>query len=461
MPDKKLLIIGAGPGGYVAAIRGARLGFEVSLIEKDKVGGVCLNVGCIPTKALLSATELGHDAKSASGMGVLADVKFDLEKLRAFKDSCVKKLTSGVEFLLKKNGVSLIKGEAVFTSPETISVSGTELRFDHAIVATGSSPIEIPGFPFDGKRIITSTEALDVSEIPERFLIIGAGVIGLEIASVYARLGSQVEIIEMMPGCLPGMDKDLTRTAEQELRKLGVKFNFSSLASACSESAKGLSVSFRCGDEPKLTEADRILVCVGRKPNSSGLGLEKAGVETDERGFIKVDEGLRTTNPKIFAIGDVIGGPLLAHKASAQGLQVVENLAGVSSGKRFRFIPGVVYTDPELASVGATEDDLRDKGIPIRVGKFPFAANGRAVAMGKTSGFVKIIAHAETDEILGAHMAGPHVSEMIAELALAMEAGIKAGQLGRVVHPHPTLSEAIMESAEDVHLAAVHIFRQG
>ncbi|MEO0146959.1 MAG: FAD-dependent oxidoreductase, partial [candidate division WOR-3 bacterium] len=225
MPDKKLLIIGAGPGGYVAAIRGARLGFEVSLIEKDKVGGVCLNVGCIPTKALLSATELGHDAKSASGMGVLADVKFDLEKLRAFKDSCVKKLTSGVEFLLKKNGVSLIKGEAVFTSPETISVSGTELRFDHAIVATGSSPIEIPGFPFDGKRIITSTEALDVSEIPERFLIIGAGVIGLEIASVYARLGSQVEIIEMMPGCLPGMDKDLTRTAEQELRKLGVKFN--------------------------------------------------------------------------------------------------------------------------------------------------------------------------------------------------------------------------------------------
>jgi len=459
MPDKKLIIIGAGPGGYVAALRGARLGFDVTLIEKDKVGGVCLNVGCIPTKALLSATELGHDAARASGMGVLADVRYDLEKLDAFKESCVKKLTGGVEFLLKRNGVNLIKGEASFAGPDRVLVNGQELAFDHAIVATGSSPIEIPGFPFDGERIITSTEALSVKQIPERLLIIGAGVIGLEMATVYARLGTQVEIIEMMPGCLPGMDKDIVRLAEAELKKLGVRFNFGSLASSCSDCEGGLVVDFTCGGETRKTEADKVLVCVGRRPNSSALGLERAGVETTERGFIKVNEDLRTTNPKVFAIGDVIGGPLLAHKASAEGLQVVEGLAGVSSGKRFRFIPSVVYTDPELASVGAAEDELTATGTPIRVGKFPFAANGRAVASGKTSGFVKIIAHADTDEILGAHIAGPHASEMIAELALAMEAGVKAAQLGKVVHPHPTLSEAIMEAAEDVHSAAVHIFR--
>jgi len=459
MSKGKLLVIGAGPGGYVAALRGARLGFDVTLVEKDKIGGVCLNVGCIPTKALLSATELGHDAARASGMGVLADVRYDLEKLDAFKESCVKKLTGGVEFLLKKNGVKIVNGVASFSGPDRVCVDGQEIVFDYAIVATGSSPIEIPGFPFDGERIITSTEALSVREIPESLLIIGAGVIGLEIATVYARLGCRVEIIEMMPGCLPGMDKDLARLAETELRKLGVKFNFSSTASSCAEREERLCVDFTCAGEPRKTEADKVLVCVGRRPNSSGLCLDKAGIEISERMFIKVDEELRTSNSRVFAIGDVIGGPLLAHKASAEGLQVTENLAGVSSGKRFRFIPSVVYTDPELASVGATEEELAAKGIPIKVGKFPFTANGRAAAMGKTSGFVKIIAQAETDEILGAHIGGPHASEMIAELALAMEAGVKASQLGRVVHPHPTLSEAIMEAAEDVHSAAVHIFR--
>ncbi len=459
MSQKKLLVIGAGPGGYVAALRGAQLGFDVMVVEKDRVGGICLNVGCIPTKALLSATELGHDAAHASAMGIVADVRYDLEKLDSFRESCVKKLTGGVEFLLKKNGVNLVRGEASFTGPDRVSVSGQEFAFDHAIIASGSSPIEIPGFPFDGERIITSTEALSVKEIPERLLIIGAGVIGLEIATIYARLGAGVEIIEMMPACLPGMDKDLVRIAEAEMKKLGVKFNFGSLASSCAKCEGGLAVDFTCSGEAKKTEADRILVCVGRRPNSSGMGLELAGVDTTEKGFIRVDENLRTTNPKVFAIGDVIGGPLLAHKASAEGLRVVENLAGVLSGERFRFIPGVVYTDPELASVGSTEDELLASGVPIRVGKFPFAANGRAVAAGKTSGFVKIIAHAETDEILGAHLAGPHVSEMIAELALAMETGVKAGQLGRVVHPHPTLSEAVMEAAEDVHRASVHIFR--
>ncbi|MGB9590696.1 MAG: dihydrolipoyl dehydrogenase, partial [Candidatus Hydrothermia bacterium] len=390
MPDKKLLIIGAGPGGYVAALRGARLGFDVTLVEKDNVGGVCLNVGCIPTKALLSATELGHDAAHAGAMGILSDVRYDLEKLDSFRESCVKKLTGGVEFLIKKNGVKLVRGEAVFAGPEAVSVGGEEFLFDHAIIASGSAPIEIPGFPFDGERIITSTEALSVRQIPERLLIIGAGVIGLEIATIYSRLGSQVEIIEMMPGCLPGMDKDLVRLSEAEMKKLGVKFNFNSLASACAACEGGLAVDFTCAGEARRAEVDRVLVCVGRRPNSAGLGLEKAGVETTEKGFIKVDESLRTTNPKIFAIGDVIGGPLLAHKASAEGLQVVENFAGISEGKRFRFIPGVVYTDPELASVGATEDDLVASGVPIRIGKFPFAANGRAIAAGKTSGFVKI-----------------------------------------------------------------------
>lgn len=437
------------------------MGFEVMLVEKDRVGGVCLNVGCIPTKALLAATELGHDAARAGAMGVVADVRYDLEKLDSFRESCVKKLTGGVEFLLKRNGVNLLRGEAVFTGPDSVSVDGQELTFDHAIIASGSSPIEIPGFPFDGKRIITSTEALSVREIPESLLIIGAGVIGLEIATIYARLGSRVEIIEMMPGCLPGMDRDLVRLVEAEIKKLGVNLNFSSTASSCGESGAGLAVEFTCAGETRKTTADKLLVCVGRRPNSAGLGLELAGIETTDKGFIKVDENLLTTNPKVFAIGDVVGGPLLAHKASAEGLQVVESLAGICSGKRFRFVPGVVYTDPELASVGATEDELVSAGVPIKIGKFPFAANGRAVAMGKTMGFAKIIAHAETDEILGAHLAGPRASEMIAELALAMESGVKAAQLGRVVHPHPTLSEAIMEAAEDVHSAAVHIFRQG
>ena len=443
----------------MAALRGAQLGFEVTVVEKDRVGGVCLNVGCIPTKALLSATELGHDAARAGAMGVIADVRYDLEKLDAFRESCVKKLTGGVEFLLKKNGVNLVKGEASFTGPDRISVGGQEFAFDHAIVASGSSPIEIPGFPFDGERIITSTEALSVREIPKSLLIIGAGVIGLEIATIYARLGSRVEIIEMMPGCLPGMDRDIIRLAEAEIKKLGVKFNFSATASSCSGSEEGLCAEFTCAGEARKTNAEKVLVCVGRRPSSAGLGLDLAGVETTEKGFIRVNESMGTTNPRVFAIGDVVGGPLLAHKASAQGLEVVENLAGMSSGKRFRFIPGVVYTDPELASVGATEDELAGAGVPIKIGKFPFAANGRAVAMGKTSGFAKIIAHADTDEILGAHLAGPHVSEMIAELALAMESGVKASELGRVVHPHPTLSEAVMEAAEDVHSAAVHIFR--
>ncbi len=438
----KLGIVGAGPGGYVAAIRAAQLGFETWVFERDRVGGVCLNVGCIPTKALLSATKIGWEASGASKMGVKAAVEYDLEALDRWRQAAVERLVKGVEHLFKRWGVKLVRTEVQVKGKRVEWAEGS-LEPDALIIATGSRPFELPGLPFDEERVITSTEALSVKEVPQSLVIVGGGVIGLELATVYARLGVKVSIVEMTEGLLPGFDGDLRRTALRLMRELGVKVYLK-------HKAVGLSDNGLVCETPKgeaEIEGEKVLVAVGRVPNTEALeGFELAGR------FVKVNERWETSVPGVYAIGDVVGPPLLAHKASAEGLAVVESLAGKQ--RRFRFIPSVVYTEPEMASVGATEEELKERGLPYSARKFPYLANGRAVAAGATTGFVKVLV-GEGEEILGIHIVGPTASDMIAEATLAMEAGIKARELAEVVHPHPTFSEALMEAAEPtpLHLA--------
>ncbi len=433
----KLGIVGAGPGGYVAAIRAAQLGFETWVFERERVGGTCLNVGCIPTKALLSATRLVQEARKAEKMGVRARVELDPEALDRWAQAAAERLVKGVEHLFKRWGVNLVQAE-VRVKGKRVEWDGGSLEPDALIIATGSRPLELPGLPFDGERVITSTEALRVSSPPESLVIVGGGVIGLELATVYARLGVQVSIVEMTEGLLPGFDGDLRRTAARLMRELGVKVLLKHKAVGLSE--QGLVCETPKGEA--VIEGEKILVAVGRVPNTEALeGFELAGR------YVKVNERFETSVPGVYAVGDVAGPPLLAHKASAEGLAVVEALAG--KPRSFRFVPSVVYTEPEMASVGATEEELKKEGVRYTARKFPYLANGRAVAAGETVGFVKVLVGPD-EEILGVHIVGPTASDMIAEATLAMEAGVKAEELGRVVHPHPTFSEALMEAAEPV-----------
>ena len=459
-----VVIIGAGPGGYVAAIRLAQLGKKVTVVEREMLGGVCLNWGCIPSKALIYAGTLMEKIQHAETMGIMVEnVRLDMTKLQAWKGSVVNKLTGGIGQLFKAHGITVVKGTAQFSGSHTLSVkteSGTEtIEAKNIIIATGSSPIQLPGLEFNGDTIIESREGLDWTEVPQRMAVIGGGVIGLEMGTLYAKLGAQVTIIELASEILPGTDKEIVQALRRALKKRKVEVLTESKATA-KVTGKTVSLSIETPKGPQNIEVDKLLVCVGRRPNSANLALEKAGVQLDAKGFIQVNEQLRTTAPHIFAIGDVAQAPLLAHKASKEGIVAASVIAGSNEILDVRAMPAAIFCDPEIATVGLTEEQAREQGYEVKVGKFPFAASGRALSMDEPDGFVKMITDASNDQILGVHMIGPEVSELIAEAALAIELGATSEDLALTVHTHPTLPETMMEAAEAVHGLAIHIFQK-
>jgi len=442
-----LLVIGAGPGGYVAAIRAAQLGMRVGVVEKEKaLGGTCLRVGCIPSKALLETTERIYEVKKGLLGARVQGLEVDLKALMAHKDKVVQANTQGVEFLFKKNGIARHLGTARFLSERKVLVeeTGEELSARFFLIATGSAPLIPPWAQVDGERVVTSTEALSFPEVPERLIVVGGGVIGLELGVVWHRLGAEVVVLEYMDRILPTMDAELSRAAEKVFKKEGLTIRTGVRVTAVLPQAKGARVELEGGE---VLEADRVLLAVGRRPYTEGLGLENAGLFTDERGRIPVDEHLRTKLPHIYAIGDVIRGPMLAHKASEEGIAAVEHMAKGFGHVDYQAIPSVVYTHPEVAGVGYTEEELKEKGIPYKVGKFPYAASGRARAMGDTEGFIKVLAHAQTDRILGVHGIGVRVGDVLAEAALAIFFKASAEDVGRAPHHHPSLSEILKEAA--------------
>jgi dihydrolipoamide dehydrogenase len=452
-----VLVIGSGPGGYVAAIRAAQLGFKTGIVERyPKLGGTCLNVGCIPSKALLDSSEHWHNMdKHFAEHGILVSKpKLDFGQMIARKTKVVDGITGGVAFLMKKNKITVHEGHGSFTGPNTVSVAkpdgSTELlEAKHLIIATGSKPNTLPGVTIDKQRIITSTEALALPEQPKKMLVIGAGIIGLELASVYARIGTEVQVVEYADRCIPTMDKDLGKEIEKVLKKeLGVQFFFSHKVKGTSVKGKTVTLTADNKDGQEVTfTGDYCLVAVGRRPYTDNLGLDKAGLATTERGFLPVNERLQTSVPHIWAVGDVVGGQMLAHKASEEGIAVAERIAGQQPHIHYHHIPGVVYTWPEVAAVGYTEDQLKEKGIAYKVGKFPFMAIGRAKASGDDQGFVKILADKTTDEVLGVHMIGARTADLIAEAVVAMGFRASAEDLAILSHAHPTYAEAVKEAA--------------
>jgi len=442
-----LLVIGAGPGGYVAAIRAAQLGMRVGVVEKEKaLGGTCLRVGCIPSKALLETTERIYEVKKGLLGARVQGLEVDLKAFMAHKDKVVRANTQGVEFLFKKNGIARHLGTARFLSERKVLVeeTGEELSARFFLIATGSAPLIPPWAQVDGERVVTSTEALSFPEVPERLIVVGGGVIGLELGVVWHRLGAEVVVLEYMDRILPTMDAELSRAAEKVFKKEGLTIRTGVRVTAVLPQAKGARVELEGGE---VLEADRVLLAVGRRPYTEGLGLENAGLFTDEKGRIPVDEHLRTKLPHIYAIGDVIRGPMLAHKASEEGIAAVEHMAKGFGHVDYQAIPSVVYTHPEVAGVGYTEEELKEKGIPYKVGKFPYTASGRARAMGDTEGFIKVLAHAKTDRILGVHGIGARVGDVLAEAALAIFFKASAEDVGRAPHAHPSLSEILKEAA--------------
>jgi len=448
-----ILVIGGGPGGYNCAIRAGQLGLKVACIEgRGSLGGTCLNVGCIPSKALLHVSEMFETAeKDFAGLGIKTDVELDLPAMMAGKDKTVSALTQGIAFLFKKNKVDYIQGFGKITGSGTVEVAGKTYTAKNIVIATGSEVATLPNVDIDEKQIVSSTGALALSEVPEKMLVIGAGVIGLELGSVWRRLGSQVTVVEYLPHILPGMDGEIQKQATRMFKKQKVKFELGRKVTGVSKSKSGLSVTTEAaaGGKPKDIETDVVLVAIGRRPFTDNLGLENVGVNADKRGFIETNH-FKTSAANIWAIGDCTTGPMLAHKAEEEAVAVAELIAGKAGHVNYDVIPGVIYTNPEIACVGQTEEELKEAGIPYKSGKFPFMANSRARANHETDGFVKILAHAETDEILGAHMIGAGVSEMIAEVALAMEFKAASEDIARTCHAHPTCSEAVRQAAMDV-----------
>jgi len=455
MADKSydVAIIGSGPGGYVAAIRCAQLGMKVALIEKyATLGGTCLNVGCIPSKALLDSSEHFEKLKTQfSEHGIeCADPKIDIQRMMMRKADVVKQNVDGVAYLMRKNKIEVIRGVASFADEHTLQIKGEKeasIRANHIIIATGSKPATLPFIKIDKKRVITSTEALSLEKLPKSMVIIGGGIIGVELGSVYARLGTEVHIVEYMDRLIPGMDKDLGRELKKILSKIGIQIHLSHRVKEVKASARQVTVKAddKKGEE-QTWKAEYCLVAVGRRPYTEGLALEKAGLKTNEKGMIEVNDRFQTDQPHIYAIGDVIRGPMLAHKAEEEGVAVAEILAGQKPHINYNLIPGVAYTWPEVAAVGATEEELKAEGRAIKVGKFPFKANGRARASMDTDGFIKVIADQKTDEILGVHMIGPRVADLIMEASVAMEFRASAEDVARTCHPHPTYSEAMKEA---------------
>jgi dihydrolipoyl dehydrogenase len=448
-----VIVIGAGPGGYVAAIRAAQLGMRVACVEKrDTLGGTCLNIGCIPSKALLQSSEKYAETKKALAVhGIeVGEVGFDLKTMMARKDKIVAENTRGIAFLFRKNKVDHVKGAATFVTPTRIDVAGRALEAKRAIViATGSDSVPLPGFAIDEKAILTSTGALSLTSVPRRLVVVGAGYIGLELGSVWSRLGAHVTVIEFLDRITPGMDAELAAALQRTLEKQGIAFRLGMkvVEAKRDAGAVALAVEPASGGAREEIAADAVLVAIGRRPYTDGLGLETVGVARDNRGRITVDHSYATTVPGIYAIGDVIAGPMLAHKASDEGAALAEIIAGERPQLDYDAIPAVIYTWPEVASVGKTEDELKEAGVAYRVGKFPFSANPRARANADTEGFVKLIADAANDRVLGVHIIGPDAGTMIAELVLAMEYGATADDIALTSHAHPTLNEAVKEAA--------------
>ncbi len=460
-----LIIIGSGPGGYVAAIRAAQLGLKTAIIEKDsELGGTCLNVGCIPSKALLASSDhFVFAKKEAAKHGIVLDkVSLDLATMLSRKDKVVKTLTGGVRALMKSNKVTTFTGVGTITEPGKVRVqpnegNSTEIAADHIVIASGSVPINLPNMAFDGETVVSSTEALCFEKPPEKFLVIGAGAIGLELGSVWSRLGSDVTVLEFLPRIAVGFDLEMSNLLQRSLTAQGMKFHLETKVSSVKvKDGRAIATASKGGEELTF-EADKVLVSVGRRAFAEGVGADKIGVTLDERGRIKIDEMFRTNIEGIYAIGDVIAGPMLAHKAEEEGIACVELIAGKAGHVNYDVIPGIIYTNPELAGVGITEDFAKEKGIKVRIGKFPFRANGRALANDDAEGIVKFVADAETDRILGASILSHAASELIAEIVAVMEFGGSSEDLGRTVHAHPTLSEAVKEAALAVEKHAIHI----
>jgi dihydrolipoamide dehydrogenase len=462
-----LAVIGSGPGGYVCAIRAAELGLKVAVIEKDPTfGGTCLNVGCIPSKALLHTSELfeaaGHDF-AGFGIGV-GTPTLDLKAMMAHKDAVVDANVSGVAFLFKKNKIDSIRGVGSVAAPGKVRVtrqdgSREEVAAKAIVIATGSDSAPLRGVTIDEQRIVTSTGALVLSSVPRRLLVVGAGVIGLELGSVWRRLGSDVAVVEFLDRILPGTDGEVARQAQRILQRQGMTFRLSSKVTGVAARGDALKVSIEptAGGAAEVIEADVVLVAIGRRPYTEGLGLKEAGVALDERGRITTDAHFQTNVAGIYAIGDVIAGPMLAHKAEEEGVAVAEIVAGQAGHVNYGVIPNVIYTHPEIASIGQSEEDLKSAGIAYRAGKFPFSANARARAMGAKDGFVKVLADAATDRVLGVHIIGPYAGELIAEAAVLMEFAGAAEDLARICHAHPTLSEAVKEAAMAAWFKPIHI----
>jgi dihydrolipoamide dehydrogenase len=458
-----IIVIGGGPGGYVHAIKAAQLGKKVALVEKrPTLGGTCLNVGCIPSKALLSASHEFHKAAhefDTFGIDIPAP-KLNLSKMMKFKQDVIDSNTKGIDFLMKKNKIERIVGTGSIKEAGIVLVDGKqELKTKYIVIATGSASIDIPNVTVDEKQIVTSTGALELATLPGTMIVIGGGVIGLEMASVWSRLGTKVTVVEYMDRILPGMDGDVIKEMQKILTKQGMEFKLSSKVTSAKADKKGvtLTVEPAAGGKAETMNADVVLVAIGRKAYTDGLGLDKAGVKTDERGRVIVDEHFESNIEGIYAIGDVIAGPMLAHKAEEEGVVLAEMLAGQSGHIDYNLIPGVVYTAPEAASIGKTEDQLKKDGVTVKVGKFPFMANGRARSMNMVDGFVKIIADAKTDKVLGAHIVGPEAGALIHEVAVLMEFGGSSEDLARTCHAHPTLNEAVKEAAMAAHGLPIHV----
>jgi dihydrolipoamide dehydrogenase len=462
------VVIGSGPGGYHAAIRLGQLGKKVAMIEKAKVGGVCLNVGCIPSKALITASKFVKSAHEASKMGIESQVKVDLSKLQTWKQAVVNKLTSGVEFLCKQNHVEIIHGTARFLTKSTLEVAedskekNSSVRFKNAIIATGSSPIELPNARFDGSRIVSSTEALELREIPKKILLVGGGVIGLEIGMAYANLfGTELTIVEILDQILPGTDPELVSQVLKRLEHLRAKVNTKSRVISADTIGDKCEVKFEDVEgRVQATSVDYVLVGIGRRPNTKELGLEQAGVELTDKGYVKVDRHMRTNVPNIFAIGDCVGGPLLAHRAMKEGIVAAEVICGEHSAADFQAMPSAIFTDPEIAVVGLSPEQIRSRGTEPLIGKFPFSASGRALAANDSEGFVKVLADKDSGLVLGVEIVGHEASDLISEASLALEMGATLEDIGLTIHPHPTLPEALMESSENALGKAIHILNR-
>ena len=460
----QVVVIGGGPGGYVCAIRLAQLGLKTACIEsRGSLGGTCLNVGCIPSKSLLNLSEEFHKVKSLSNKGIdIGDVKLNLEKMMKAKDKSVTVLTKGVEFLLKKNKVTYYKGLASFKSKNEILIKDNQnkeniIQAEKTVIATGSLPISLPGIEIDEKTIVSSTGALKLEKVPNKLVVVGGGYIGLEMGSVWSRLGAEVQVIEFLDHITPGMDKEISLEFMKILNKQGIKFNMQNKVQTIKKANSGVIVSTVDNEGNKNHfDCEVVLISVGRKPNTEGLNLEAIGVKLDERKRIKTNKEFKTNLDNIFAIGDVIDGPMLAHKAEDEGIAVAENIAGQSGHVNYDTIPGVIYTTPEVASIGKTEEQLKELNKKYKIGKFSFMANSRAKAIDNAEGFVKILADETTDKVLGAHIIGPHAGELIAEIGVAMEFGASSEDIARTCHAHPTFSEAVKEAALSVDKRAIH-----